>query len=254
MKYVIFSSYGNDSIALIQWAHERGLNDVWVVFSDTGWAADYWLERVQIAEDWVERLGFKPARTESEGMAALIERKKAWPRGGGGKFQFCTENLKKGPAKEWLDTHDPQKIATCMNAVRRCESQNRLLTPEFVEASEGHGGRELWSPLVRHTDEDRDELILKTPFQVLPYKSKECWPCVNAGKKELKHLEPERIKLIAELEEKAGTNRKGNARVMFSPKRHNGAVGIQAVVDDARKEQGDDLFPVQICDSGWCTG
>jgi len=254
MKYALFSSYGNDSLALIQWAHDRGLDDVCVVFSDTGWAADYWLDRVKMAESWVEKLGFTYARTESEGMRELLKRKKAWPRGGGGRFQFCTEALKKAPAREWLDRMDPEKEATCMNAVRRSESQNRTTAPEWTDCSEDHGGRELWSPLVRHDEKMRDELIHKTPFPVLPYKSKECWPCVNAGLRELWHLEEERIVLIEEMEADAGVNSKGNQRVMFSPRRHNGAVGIRAVVDDAKKEQGEDLFPVTLCESGWCGG
>ena len=251
MNYAIFASYGNDSIALIQWAHEAGLQDVAVVYSDTGWAADYWLARVEKAEDWVRNLGFTPYRTKAIGMAELVKKKKAWPRGGGGTFQFCTEWLKKMPAREWLDEHDPEGEATCMNGVRRCESQNRSGTPEWVEASEGHGERELWSPLVRHSDEDRNALISRTPFEVLPYKSKECWPCVNAGKRELKHLEPERIELIEAIELDAGTNSKGNKRVMFSPARHNGASGIRAVVEEAQKDN-DELFPVRLCSSGWC--
>ena len=37
--HVLFCSYGNDSIALIQWAHERGLKDVVCLYSDTGWSA-----------------------------------------------------------------------------------------------------------------------------------------------------------------------------------------------------------------------
>ena len=42
MEHLIFASYGNDSIALIQWAHERSLPDVHVAYTDTGWAADWW--------------------------------------------------------------------------------------------------------------------------------------------------------------------------------------------------------------------
>ena len=49
MDYVIFASYGNDSIALIQWAHERGLQGVHVAYSDTGWAAPWWAARVEQA-------------------------------------------------------------------------------------------------------------------------------------------------------------------------------------------------------------
>ncbi|MDE1464809.1 hypothetical protein [Spartinivicinus poritis] len=251
MEYVIFASYGNDSIALIQWAFDRKLRSVTVVYSDTGWACDFWNERVINAEKWVKSLGFSTAQTKSEGMEKLVFRKKAWPRGGGGRFQFCTEALKKEPARQWLDKHDPEKLSTCMNGVRRCESRNRLTAPEWVDCSPDHGDRELWSPLVRHTDEDRNALIAKTPFDVLPYKSKECWPCVNAGKREIRHLEPERINLIERIEKNAGVNSKGNQRVMFSPSRHNGAVGIRAVVEDASKGMND-LIPVRICSSGWC--
>jgi 3'-phosphoadenosine 5'-phosphosulfate sulfotransferase (PAPS reductase)/FAD synthetase len=36
---VISSSYGNDSVALMQWAKERSLPDVTVAYCNTGWAA-----------------------------------------------------------------------------------------------------------------------------------------------------------------------------------------------------------------------
>lgn len=248
---VIFASYGNDSIALVQWCYEQNLQDVTVVYSDTAWAADYWDDRVKECEAWCNSLGFETDRTYSLGMEYLVKVKKAWPRGGGGKFQFCTEALKKQPARRWLDKYDPEKEATCINGIRRCESTNRLTAPEFTEESDAHGGRELWSPLVRHTDKQRNELIHRTPFSVLPYKSKECWPCVNAGKRELKHVEEERIVLIERMEKEAGINSRGNPRVMYSPARHNGSVGIRAVVEDAKKGS-DDIFPVRICSSGWC--
>jgi len=102
IDYVIFASYGNDSIALIQWAHERGLKNVVVAHGETGWAAQWWGGRVTQAEAWVRRLGFVPVRIHSEGMEALVARKKAWPRGGGGRFQFCTAALKEMPAQQWL--------------------------------------------------------------------------------------------------------------------------------------------------------
>lgn len=249
---VIFASYGNDSVAMIQWAHERGLKDVTVAYSDTGWAADWWPARVEKAEAWVRSLGFTAARIESMGMEALVRGRKAWPRGGGGRFQFCTKNLKELPALAWLDTVDPDRKAICMVGIRREESANRATFPEWVEESEKHGGRTLHAPLVRHRDADRNALIARTPMDVLPTRSKECWPCVNARKAELRLLEPERVRRIAMLEEEMGINSKGNARVMFSPARHGGAIGIEAVVEDAKKNT-DDLFGGG-CDGGWCGG
>lgn len=252
-QYIIFASYGNDSIALIQLAYEKRLKDVHVVYTDTGWAADWWTQRIEQAEQWVKTLGFVPHRIQSEGMESLVMRKKAWPRGGGGKFQFCTEALKKEPARQWMDRADPNKEATCMTGVRREESENRRDAPEWVESSPEHGGRELWQPLVRHTAAERDALILKTPMAILPFRSKECYPCVNARKAELRHLdEPSRHK-VWRIEQASGTNSKGNERVMFSPARHGGAVGIDAVIEDA-KHNIDDLFESSTCEAGWCGG
>ena len=248
---IIFASYGNDSIALIQWAYDNGLKDVFVAHSDTGWAAEGWPERVNQAEAWVQSLGFTPVRIPSEGMHDLVRRKKAWPRGGGGKFQFCTYELKERPALEWMEQVDPDKQAICMVGIRREESANRATFPEWVDASEKHGGRTLHAPLVRLREKQRNEMLAKTPFQPLPVRSKECWPCVNANKQELKHLDDRAIIRVKMIEEEMGINSKGNARVMFSPARHNEAVGIEAVVNDAKKGI-DDLFGGSGCDGGWC--
>jgi 3'-phosphoadenosine 5'-phosphosulfate sulfotransferase (PAPS reductase)/FAD synthetase len=253
MSYAIFASYGNDSVALIQWAHERGLNHVHVVYGNTGWAADWWAARVQQGEEWVRSLGFTPHQTTSEGMGSLVLRKKAWPRGGGGKFQFCTQALKKEPAQRWLTENDPDGEFTCMTGVRREESANRADAPEWVTASEDHGGRELWQPLVRHKEAERDALALKSPLPLLPFRSKECYPCVNAQKQELRQLDDSTRQKVFRIEQAAGTNSKGNARVMFSPKRHGGAIGIDAVIEDAKHDM-DDLFITATCESGWCGG
>lgn len=253
MDYVIFASYGNDSVALIRWAFERRLQNVTVAYSDTGWAADWWPARVTQAEAWVQELGFQAVRISSEGMEALVARKKAWPRGGGGKYQFCTEALKEEPGLRWLAANDPDGEACCLTGVRREESENRRDAPEWVEESPRHGGRQLWQPLVMHTEAMRDELVARTPMPLLPFRSKECWPCVNAKKKELRLLDDPTRYRVRRIETKAGINSRGNARVMFSPKRHGGAVGIDAVVEDA-KHNSDDLFLTTGCESGWCGG
>lgn len=248
---ILFASYGNDSIALIQWAHEQQIKDLTIAYSNTGWAAEYWAARVASAEAWAQSLGFSTVQIPGMTMEELVEWKKAWPRGGGGKFQFCTENLKEIPAQKWMATVDPEGDAVCMVGIRREESANRSQFPEWVEESEDHGGRSLHAPLVRHTQAQRDALILKTPFEVLATRSKECWPCVNARKAELKQLDEPAIVKIEIIEQRQGVNSKGNARVMFSPARHGGAIGIRAVVEDARKNM-DDLFSPGGCDGGWC--
>jgi len=104
MKHIIFASYRNDSCALIQWAHENDLEDVTVLYNDTGWSSDDWDERVKKKETWAQSPGFKTARTQSRGMEALVKERKGWPRQG---MQFCTLWLKIVPAADWLEENDP---------------------------------------------------------------------------------------------------------------------------------------------------
>lgn len=165
------------------------------------------------------------------------------------------------PAVEWLDAHDPEKDFICLTGVRREESGQRRDAPESVEESAKHGGRELWRPLVRHSEEARNELVRRAGFEVLPHRSMECCPCVNANIDDLRMVPEDRIQLIDITEQEMGYTSNGKPRVMFRPKRHKGAVGIRAVIKWARllrhRKDQQDLFDIGRgagCDSGYCGG
>lgn len=257
--YIIFASYGNDSIALIQWAHEKGLKNVCCLFSDTGWAKPEWMERVSKGEDLARSYGFSTDRTESEGMLALIKRKSGWPQGGGAAT-FCTGELKIKPSLEWMDANDFEHDAICLTGVRRSESRHRASAPEFIEESKRHGDRQLWQPLVRHTNDMRNKLVQAAGFEVLPHRSQECFPCINANIDDLRLLDESRIQVIEIAENNLGFTKKGHPRVMFRPKRHKGQTGIRAVVAWAsvlRNRDQTDMFDLGNgagCDSGYCGG
>lgn len=260
MDFVAFCSYGNDSVALLQLLHEYRLPQqrrVGVVYSETGWAAPGWGERVARGEEWATSLGFEVYRTASEGFPALVRRKKMFPRG---QAQFCTEELKIKPAQRWLAEHDPAGHAVCAVGVRRAESERRKNTPAFVPISDAHGGRSLWHPLVEFSDEDRDALIWRTPFEVLPHRSDECNPCIFSGRKDLRRVELDRWSDIAELERDIGPG-----RTMFRAKAYAGAQGASEMYKWAHSERGkyrapqyeapeNDKFEDDEpdCDSGFC--
>lgn len=252
--HIISASYGNDSIALIQWAHEQRLEHCYVLFMDTGWAASWWAGRVDNCEKWVRSLGFKPARTSSIGMEALVKEKMSWPRQG---IQFCTTHLKIKPAEAWLDLHDPFGLAICLTGVRREESANRKNFKEYVSESPGHGGRAAWAPLVRHTEAERDALLAKAGFDPLPHRSMECSPCINSNRADLRRVadEPETIAKIARIEAQMGHTKAGKPRTMFRPYRYMGATGIHEIIRWAESEPGEfDLADGtgSGCDSGYC--
>ncbi len=130
--YIIKASYGNDSIALIQWAFEQKLKNVAVLYNDTGWASREWGARVSEMETWVQSLGFTTHRTASIGMEALVRHKKSWPRQG---IQFCTQELKIAPSVAWFERADPQCASVLLIGIRREESANRSSFPEFSVAT-----------------------------------------------------------------------------------------------------------------------
>jgi 3'-phosphoadenosine 5'-phosphosulfate sulfotransferase (PAPS reductase)/FAD synthetase len=167
---VISSSAGNDSLAMIQWAIENNLPDLHVVFCDTGWSAAGWMVRVDKIHSFAESHGIKTHIVKSIGMHELVRIKKGFPANA---QQFCTAHLKGVPFLEWIDEEDKDCKAIVMVGKRRVESHARKDTPEFVFESEYHGGRTLWHPLYLHTNEERNELIKRAGFDVLPHRSLE---------------------------------------------------------------------------------
>ena len=241
---IISSSYGNDSISLIQWAHDAGLKDVIIAYCNTGWAAPDWAEGVAECEEWAHTLGFETVQIESIGMEELVRIKQAFPSN---QYQFCTAHLKGIPFLEWADTVDPDCKATVLVGKRRAESKKRENTPEFVEDSEYHGFRRLWHPLYAHADEDRNKLLDKAGFDVLPHRSQECSPCVNANRSDFLLLTTEQIERVNNLEVEMG-------RSMFRPKRF-GALGIHGVIAWAKHgRKRMHLDPDELIEGSGCDG
>lgn len=235
---IISSSYGNDSIALIQWSFENKIKST-VVYIDTGWSGGKWAVRVSQGEQFAKACGFNAVRITPEiQFEELIKSKSGFPNQ---RFQWCSGLLKGIPFLNWIDEIDKDCKAVVMVGKRRVESQGRKDTTEFIGESDYHGGRKLWHPLYAHGDEERDALLYRAGFDVLPHRSMECHPCVNANREDFKLLSPDDIKRVANLEVSVGKN-------MFRPARHNGAKGIVNVVEWAKRgkyiEGQADLFDV----------
>lgn len=245
VRHVISVSYGNDSVALIQHAHELGLTGADVVFVDTGWSGQGWMDRVERAEKWAAGLGFKTHRLHPiMPFEQLMQFKKGFPFQ---RYQWCSALLKVVPFLTWLDDVDPDAEAVVVLGLRRAESQERSKTPERIDKSERHGGRDVWCPLFAHSDDERNALLLRAGFDPLPHRSMECAPCVNANRGDLRALSERDIQKVEQLEAAVG-------KTMFRPARHNGAKGIREVIAWANSSPGK-YDPRQMsfgCDSGMC--
>jgi hypothetical protein len=92
----------------------------------------------------------------------------------------------------------------------------------------------------------RNRLIRRSGFDVLPHRSQECSPCVNANSQDFKLLSEIEICRVEELEAIVGKN-------MFRAKKHQGANGIREVIKWAhlvRKNPTQDEF--EFCIHGMC--
>ena len=212
---IIFSSCGNDSVALIQWAIENGLDDLVVAYSNTKWSSKGWPKRVRKVKDFVELNNGTFHEISSEGMASLTKRKKAFPANGMG---FCSYELKIKPAMDWLERIDPDKKATCFTGIMRIESENRKNYPEITKDSPNHGGRSLVCPMVAFTLKQRNDLLKRAGFETLKGRSKECSPCINITLKEIQELPERDIIKVVNLELELGVGeRSGKPKYMFRP-------------------------------------
>ena len=257
--YVVKCSYGNDSIALLQWLHEYDydLGKVVVLYNDTKWAAKWWAGRVENAEqNLVLKYGFIPARTHAKEWQRLLFEHNAWPD----KLRrFCTEDQKIIPTQHWLAQHDPQGVAELVCGVRREESADRANWPKYAPSDATNEGRAQWSPLVHHTAEERDLLIRRAGWIPLPHRSREC-RCVLANSSDIKTWNEDDIAEIEALETALGERnreREFSNKFMFHPHRKKGRPhGIRAVVEWAKqvKPKAAELEPAGGCDSGYCTG
>lgn len=236
---IICCSGGNDSVALIVWAIKNKLENVYVIFNDTGWAADNWKYRMAEIEFLCMQNNFKYVVTESEGFEAMVRRKKGFPMPAS-KMQFCSSILKTEPTLYWLRKNDPEKKAIIYIGVRREESQNRANHPYEIIGHEKYEGRLQKFPLVEFTEKDRDFLIDETDIDILMHGSMECFPCINSNRSDLRLLskDKKRVSMISDLEKDMGFTSKNKPRVMFRPYRHMGATGIKEVVKWAECERG----------------
>lgn len=223
MELIISSSCGNDSVALIQWAIENKLKNVTVVYLNTGWAAPFWPSRVEKVSEWARSFGLSFVEVKSIGMTQLVKDREAFPAN---RYQFCTAILKGIPFLQWIDEFDPAEKACVIIGKRRAESRARAETPHYIVHSQYHGGRTVWHPLYKHSHEERDALLGRAGFGVLPHRSRECSPCVNANKADFLALDPSQIQKVSELEVAIG-------KPMFRPKRFH-AVGIHGVITWAK--------------------
>jgi hypothetical protein len=196
--HFIFGNYGDNTIAVIQWAYQKKLSDVCVVTINTGWSALGWESRSLAGKQWAQSFGFKTEELKpSHSYSDLIRDRQSFPNA---KYQWCSTFLKALPFINFLDQVDDSCESVILLGSRRQDSRARINLPEFVEESEHYGGRRVWYPLYNLSKEERDALIHQAGFQVLNHRSLECHPCIHSQLSEFSQFEISHLETLRALE------------------------------------------------------
>lgn len=238
---ILFSNFGDNTIALIQWAYENKLEDVYVLHVETSWAAEKWQEWVDRACAFVEQCGFRSIALESPTtFTDMVVGREQFPSQ---KFQWCAGFLKGLAFITWADEHDPHRDAQVLLGSRRADSRVRQSLGEYKACSEHFGDRKLWYPLYKHTNEERNALIKRAGFEILHHRSLECDPCIHSQAQDFKQMAEDDIKKVTQLEQKI-------AKPMFSPIDFGGAQSFERVIEWAQKSEQSDDSSLETFDMG----
>lgn len=224
---VIMTNYGDDSVALMQWAIEAKLPNLYIVSVDTGWSASGWDQRIaEVNAILAKQPDITIIRLQSNlSFAELMRDRGEFPTP---KFQWCAGILKGLPILDWLDTLDPRCEATVLLSTRREQSASMASLPERIEESEHYGDRAVWHPLVAETVSVRDALLQRFGVAVLGHRALECDPCVNSSLADFQRLKTADVSKAEKLETELGQH-------MFVDS-EGGEQSIADITKKARKE------------------
>lgn len=244
---IIFGNYGNETVALVAYAIQQKLSNVVVVSVETGWAANNWQQRIDLAEKYIKDQGLEVYRIKAkQTFASLIEQRADFPSI---QYQWCAGFLKALPFLDWLDEHDPRANGVVLLGNRRALAKRNATLPEYIKNSEHFGERKIWHPLYLHSDSEIRNLVAQTGLDYLPHRSLECDPCVNNSAADFLRLEEADVAKTKSLE-------KNISKHMFSDKIYGNSEGIEKVINWVEKNsESDKLSPLDMgCGSSFGCG
>lgn len=201
-KHILVGNFGNQSIALLQWAIVSGLSNSYFVSIDTDWAGKGWDRRVAKGQGYARAHQVKPIQlTPPIYFTDLVRQRGEFPSQ---QFKWCASLLKGSTLNDWLDEIDPNCQAVILLAKQKATSSRYNDLTEFIEESEYYGGRKVWYPLIEHTLAQRNALIAQTPFELISTRSLECEPCIYTAAEELGEVHPDDMNKLHTLEQQIG--------------------------------------------------
>ncbi len=234
---IIFGNFGNETIALIQWAHQQALRQVKIIHVETGWSEPMWEKRVQKGRILAESYGFesialKPVKT----FAELLQEKGSFPNP---KFQWCATLLKGVTINHWLNEHDPYGKFTIYLP--------HTSKPQDISTAQNlYGERELDYPLSTLKLTTMKTLVADTDFPWLTHRSLECAPCIHSNRQDFQAISLQSIRKVVRMEK--------NIKTCMFPTTGVHQQHLIAHLRQQKKNQPKTSYATIGCGSNWACG
>lgn len=218
LLHIVSISGGKDSTALYLWAIEQfGKDGFRAVFADTG-------HEHPVTLNYIRNLPLMASGPEIEWVKAdftpILDRKGIEPsenpfldlclakgRVPSTMAQFCTENLKLAPIRDWLCRFRGAREVVMYTGIRRAESRRR----SSYEKEDWLGFYQCKTirPLIDWTEEQvfsylREKAVPPNPLYEAGFSRVGCFPCIHARKSELARLPDWAWEKLIEWEERIG--------------------------------------------------
>ena len=199
---VITGQYGNETIALVQWALNHKLDQLVVVNVETSWQAVGWDQRVLKAKQWLDGNGveshtIRPRQSFDQSMRehhAMPDSQNTW----------CAQHMIGDTLLDWLDEVDPMLQAHLYVGNRKALSKAWQTESFHQPKSEYFERRDLFQPLLDYDNQKLIDLIAMTPLPYLSHQSLGCGPCIFSTSQDLLALDPEDLLKVKQLEDDLG--------------------------------------------------
>lgn len=218
---VVSVSGGKDSTALYCWAIEQfGSDGFRAVFADTGHEHPVTYNYVRNLHIMIGGGGGPQVEWVKADFSAKLEAKgkpvsgnpflDMWQykgRAPSARAQFCTENLKLAPIRDWLNSFRAHHEVEMFVGIRAGESARRAKMPE--EEDSDYYDAIVKRPLLRWTEEDvfaylKAKGVPPNPLYENGSSRVGCYPCIHSRKSELASMPDWAWEKLAEWEKLAG--------------------------------------------------
>lgn len=224
------------------------------VFCDTGW--EHPATYAYLRGELTAAIGLIEELSSGTSLPELAMKKGIFPSR---RKRYCTEKLKLEPLQKYISTvQDDVGDVVSAVGVRAAESKARAAMSEW-EWSDALDC-EVWRPMLRWTEQDVIDIhhrhgLRPNPLYLAGAARVGCWPCIHAGRRDLRllaRLTPDRIDEIRDLEASVTARAKEIVAARGEALRHPRTLlrerlpgfdsGIDGQVRWAMGSQGD-LFP-----------